>query len=888
MQIDRILDAISDQVSEVDRHSLLRYIILLLASALVLLVIYKFTFVLSQLIHNHKFRKNAVVLRILPQNTSDILLTERFIMYLHGLLLNTKWRVITEGQPYIAYEIVGRHKRIEFFVWLPAPFKKSIEEQIYINYPDCVVEEVEDHMVPLHVARKKIRQLKKQHREGSFKRKIKKLYVRGMEMKLGYNNVFPTAEKVDIVDTILGGMTGLEWHEKLVLQVILKPLDRQWQVRGRKIIKDYEKKGIRPDSARGREQMKEEISGFGEQLRNELGNKAHSQQRNRAVDNARTDRKEIREASEKVIKSGFATQIRILGIGFYGKGIKIRVRSLASAFHKLDGINRFKKKLVYPKRVFYQKVQRRYTYGERSRSILTPGELAGFFLRMPDLHLLVSEVVRNKLKQLPPPLINFEKERNVLGQIIFKSMMVKFGLKEEDARRHIHVIGGIGSGKSELLKYICLQAVDAGKGLVLMDPHGKLADEVVQLIPKERLKDVLYYDFSDSEYPVPFNFMKVQGSRHKSKADIIDETAEEFLNIMKNVFSDSWGVRTEKIFRHTGKALMEANDGSLWNAKQMLKNREYRQKVVGKIRNIAVKDFWETEFIERQTASGGYKLDSEMKKAIDSPLTKLDRFLSSERILYMVAQDDCIDFDECINKNKIVIFKVPKGDLKEDNTQFLGNIVFSKLMMAFMSRKPEEMMHETLLLVDEVQNFVTTNPKDFEVLMDELRKYGVQFVMAHQRVSQIQPIISAVRDNVGTTVCFKLGEESSSYMSKGFAGYLESRDLEQLEMRYAYVRALVDGKKTDPFLLRTLDRREIDPEEGPAQFEAVREANRKARKSKSEVEKLLRSKLIDVEQIGSDFRQEEDADYINAANRFQAEERVPASREQSGLPKEWL
>jgi hypothetical protein len=97
---------------------------------------------------------------------------------------------------------------------------------------------------------------------------------------------------------------------------------------------------------------------------------------------------------------------------------------------------------------------------------------------------------------------------------------------------------------------------------------------------------------------------------------------------------------------------------------------------------------------------------------------------------------------------KIVLFKIPQGDLKEDNTKFLGNIIFSKLMMAFMSRTPEEMKHETLMIADEVQNFVTTNPKDFELLMDELRKYGVCFVMAHQRVPQIQSIISAVRDTL--------------------------------------------------------------------------------------------------------------------------------------------
>jgi siroheme synthase (precorrin-2 oxidase/ferrochelatase) len=429
------------------------------------------------------------------------------------------------------------------------------------------------------------------------------------------------------------------------------------------------------------------------------------------------------------------------------------------------------------------------------------------------------------------------------------------------------------------------QAINDGKGVIVMEPHGKLVDEIAQLVPEERQKDVLYFDFSDSEYPVPFNFMKVQQGKNKrkSKSDLIDETAEEFLNIMKNIFSDSWGIRTEKIFRHTGKALMEAGEGGLWNAKQMLKNKDYRSKVVKKVKNIAVKDFWTTEFTGKTASDGTFRLDSDIRNAIDSPLTKIDRFLSSERVLYMVGQEECIDFDECINSNKIVLFKIPKGDLKEDNTKFLGNIIFSKLMMAFMSRTPEEMKHETLMIADEVQNFVTTNPKDFELLMDELRKYGVCFVMAHQRVPQIQSIISAVRDNVGTTVCFRLGEESSSYMQKSFDGFLECKDLEKLENRYAYVKTLVDGKKTDPFLIKTLDKEDVPEEVASKRLSTIIELNRDKRRSRDEIEKELRKRIEDFDTVINDFKQEMDNDYVSAFTGSGNDDQDGAC-----LPDEWV
>lgn len=844
--------------------------------------------------NNKRLREKAILIKITPQNTADILVTEQFLMYLHGLLINTKWRVWTEGQPYLSYEIVGRHKAIEFYMWIPRRYKKVIEEQIYVCYPDCIVEEVKDHMLKLSELKEQERISKKGETEESIKRE--KIQIHGMEVRLGLSYIFPIADKIDIMNSILASITGLEKHEKIVLQMIVKPLDRSWQNRGRALYKTYEKKGIHPNSNKFAG-LSDELTDLKSQLYDELLLTYSPLKQKKANDTTRADREEMKEAAKKVLKSGFEVQIRILGTGYYGRGILDKVRSVASAFNKVDYINRTKKSPVYFREQFYTNVQERKISFIQRDNILTPGEMAGFILRMPDKKLNISEVTRNKLIQLPPPLMEFEKKKNIIGNIIYKGQEIPFGLRPQDARRHIHMIGGIGVGKSVELENMFVAAALEGRGAILLEPHGELSDNIlntlVQKLPEKRLEDILFYDFSDSEWPIPFNFMKIyfdQLSR-MSRSDMVDETAEEFMNIMKQIFSDSWGIRTEKIFRHTGKALMEADQGGLWNAKQMLKDRKYRKKVIKSIKNVAVKDFWETEFVEKKQANGTYKLDSEMRNAIDSPLTKLDRFLSSERILNMVAQDDCINFKECINGNKIVIFKIPKGVLKEENTKFLGNIVFSKLMMAFMARNPEEMKQDTLVMADEVQNFVTTNPKSFEMLLDELRKFGVQFVMAHQRVSQIEPIISAVMDNVGSTVCFRVGVESSRYMQKVYDKFLVASDLEQLENRYAYCRALVNGQKTDPFLIKTLDRFELDPEKSKEKVQKVIDLNRANRKPKEEVEKELKEKIkVDPESENTDFKDELDDDYINnRANVIRIETRYEQT-EKSGmpsLPKEW-
>lgn len=835
--------------------TLFKFVIIVLIIVTAMILIYQLSNYIAQAYHARKYMKDAAVIRILPQNAAELQRIEQLLMYFHGLLLNTKWRTLSEGQPYLSWEVVGRHKQIEFFVWVPRRFKKTVEDQIYVCYPDCVVEEVADHMIPLKVIKQKLKQIKELKKAGEFEKDIKGLMIRGFKIKNGYSYVFPIAERKNIIDTILAAMTDLEWHEKLMVQVLIKPVGREWQTKGRRAIKHFEKKGIRPGQAAFLKDMETEWHNLKNEVLKEIASKGSGSTRV-VNDNTRTERQEIRAASEKVLKSGYEVEIRILGIGFFGKGIRDRVRGVAAAFNNLDHFNRLKKERIFAGNLYYHRCQKRFMPVQKRYNILIPGELAGFTFCLPEMELRLSEIRRNTQVQLPPPVVKFETEKNIIGNIIYKANVMPFGLKPQDARRHVHIIGGIGVGKTELLKRLFQEKVRENKGVILMDPHGELSDELLQLIPEEHMDRVLFYDFSDSEYPVPFNFMKIYPDENMSRSDIVNETAEEFLNIMKQTFSDSWGVRSEKIMRQVAYALMEANQGNIWHAKQMLKDREYRQRIKSMIRNIAVHEFWEREFGETKDKLGRYKLDSETRSAIESPLTKLDRFLSSERIFNMTAQEECINFKECVNGNKIVIFKIPKGILKPDNTKFIGNIVFSKTKMAFMSRSKEEMKNETLLLIDEFQNFIPNNPAEIESLMDELRKYGVQAVLAHQRVKQIESVLSAIMDNVGTSICFRVGTESSGYMTKVFAPFLESHHLEKLENRFAYCKVMVDGKKTDPFLMKTLDREEVDPEEGKNRANEILKLNRKNRKSKEEVQKELRRKIQNYDEVCSEFKQE--------------------------------
>src|SRR5205809_6559157 len=82
-----------------------------------------------------------------------------------------------------------------------------------------------------------------------------------------------------------------------------------------------------------------------------------------------------------------------------------------------------------------------------------------------------------------------------------------FGLSPADRRQHTYVIGKTGSGKSTLLRNLILQDIEAGRGVGLIDPHGDLAEEIVAAIPRWRTDHLIYFNPSDTEFPVGLNLL---------------------------------------------------------------------------------------------------------------------------------------------------------------------------------------------------------------------------------------------------------------------------------------------------------------------------------------------------------------------------------------------
>lgn len=368
----------------------------------------------------------------------------------------------------------------------------------------------------------------------------------------------------------------------------------------------------------------------------------------------------------------------------------------------------------------------------------------------------------------------------------YRGGLIPFGIKTDDRRRHMYLIGKTGMGKSTMLENMIIQDIRAGRGLAVVDPHGDLVEKIVNYIPSYRINDVIYLNPADVEFPIAFNILESVDPTHRHLV------ASGLIAVFKKIWADSWGPRLEHILRNTILALIEYPGSTLLGVTRMLVDKVYRKKVVDHLTDPIVKAFWRDEF-----ASFNDKFRSEAVSPIQN---KIGQFLSSSIIRNIVGQPkSTIDMREIMDNGKILLLNLAKGRIGEDNAGLLGAMMITKIQLAAMSRIdiPEQQRRDFILYVDEFQNFAT---ESFASILSEARKYRLDLVIAHQFIEQLDETVqAAVFGNVGSIICFRVGAADAEFLAKEFTPVFEEPDLLNLTKYDIYLKLMIDGVASEPF-----------------------------------------------------------------------------------------
>src|SRR6056297_3719133 len=377
------------------------------------------------------------------------------------------------------------------------------------------------------------------------------------------------------------------------------------------------------------------------------------------------------------------------------------------------------------------------------------------------------------------------------AETTFRNRKQRFGIKADDRRRHMYLIGKTGMGKSTLQENMIVEDIHAGRGVALVDPHGDLAEKIIHYIPKERINDVIYFNPGDTEYPIAFNVVE------QVDPDMSHLVAAGLIGVFRKLWADSWGPRLEYILRNAILAILDYPGATLLAVTRMLSDKSFRKKVITKIKDPVVKSFWVNEF-------AGYA-DKFAAEAVSPIQNKVGQFLSSSLIRNIVGQvKSSIDVRKVMDEGEILIMNLSKGRIGEDNSALLGAMMITKIQLAAMSRvdTPENERKDFYLYIDEFQNFST---ESFANILSEARKYRLSLIMAHQYLEQLSDAVkAAVFGNVGTMLTFRVGAADAEELVKEFSPTFTEEDILNLPKFEMYLKLMIDGLASDPFSARGL------------------------------------------------------------------------------------
>lgn len=370
-----------------------------------------------------------------------------------------------------------------------------------------------------------------------------------------------------------------------------------------------------------------------------------------------------------------------------------------------------------------------------------------------------------------------------------------FGIKRNDRRQHMYVIGKTGVGKSGLLHNLIAQDIMNGEGLCVVDPHGELVESVLNMIPPERKDDVVYFNPADRDFHIGFNPMDLPDPKYKHLV------ASGLMGIFTKIWSNVWSARMEYILNNAVLALLETPNTTLLGIPRILTDKQYRQKIIDKVQDPVVKAFWLNEFEQWQ--------DKFRNEAIAPIQNKVGQFLSTDIIRNVVGQSkSTIDIFKLMNEKKIFLINVSKGRIGEDNSALLGAMLITKIQLSAMERVriPEHERQDFYLYVDEFQNFATDS---FASVLSEARKYRLNLIIAHQYIGQLVTDVSTkVRDavfgNAGTMIMFRVGAADAEFLEAEFTPEFMIQDMVNLPNYHIYLKLMVGGITCRPFSAATL------------------------------------------------------------------------------------
>lgn len=711
--------------------------------------------------------------------TDENISKAEFIYSIVSSTLQSGFKSSFYGQRHVGFEIVCLHGVVNLYSAVPITLVEVVKQAIVSAYPSARLEEVADYNVF--------------NKAGGITGTI------GGELTLKENFGYPIATYRDIkrdpMQSVLNALSALDKQDGVSIQILIRPAKQGWT---------KEASALASKKRKGNEKKKGVSQGLGwfNQILSALNappEDKSSGSSSSGGSNLSSHEQEILDAiDDKTKHSGFETTIRIIVSSNVSQRSQDILSNVVASFALFDapGKNGFKWSLAQDIEEFTTAYIMRFFPPAHDKNILNSVELATLFHFPQQDDIPTSQLTRQDSKQVDGPR-NVPDHGLLLGYNLFRGIKKPIRIALEDRQRHIYAVGQTGTGKSTFLENLALQDMLMGNGFAFIDPHGDTAEKLLDMVPKERTEDVIYFCPADTDYPLGLNVFEAETDDQK------DFVIQEVINVLYKLYDPQRqgiiGPRYEHLFRNAALTVMAGPDGgSFIDIPKLFRDKDYVTQKLQHVTDKNVREFWLKEMPQSQRSN-------DFGEVVSWFVSKFGAFLSNGMMRNIIGQTkSSFDLRQIMDNKKILIVNLSKGRTGELNSKLLGMIFVMKFQAAAMSRAniPENDRVDFCLYVDEFQNFSTDS---FATIMSEARKYRLNLVVANQFTTQLtEEIRDAVFGNVGTTVAFRIGQNDIDALTRYFQPLFDADDLLRIPNRNTIVRTLIGGVPTQPFSMATI------------------------------------------------------------------------------------
>ncbi|MBI5151450.1 MAG: type IV secretion system DNA-binding domain-containing protein [Candidatus Pacebacteria bacterium] len=670
---------------------------------------------------------------------------EQMFAGLHSLK-NDGWFAFLKHEDHFAIEVVALHEDIKFYISCSEHLRDFIEKQVNGAYPGAEIQVVDEPNIFSEGGKVTFATLKEKDSEYFPIKTYKDL---------------PT----DSLSLLTSALSKMQEGEGAVVQFVIEPESEGWQNKGRSYLASTKKREADPQKA------------------------SYS-----------NDPKKLDSIDGKVSKPGFRTIIRIVVNSTNEQSANSHLTNIVGSFGQFTSPqNSLEKPRIWLKQLFMIDFIYRYMplFGWRT-SIFNSEELATM-IHFPNKTVETHHIHWLKAKSSPAPA-SIPTSGLYIGKSLYRGVSKPIYISEKDRQRHMYIVGKTGTGKSEFLKDMILQDIRAGKGMAVIDPHGELVEDLLQMMPPDRAEEVIYFNPSYTERPMGLNMMEAETEEQ------MHFVAGSIIGLMYKLYDPHKtgiiGPRFEHAIRNAMLTIMATPGSTFIELVRVLTDQKFLQELLPQVKDPIVRRYWTDQIAQTS--------DFHKSEVLDYIVSKFGRFITNKTMRNIIGQSkSAFNLREVMDNGKILLVNLSKGSLGEEDAKFLGLIMVPKILAAAMSRVnvPMEQRRDFYLYVDEFQNFAT---QDFATILSEARKYKLNLVVANQFVAQIEEDVkNAVFGNVGTLVTFRVGVPDANFLQHEFAPIFTEGDLTNIERFHVYVKTIVGNEPVPAFsmdLTRDVDK----------------------------------------------------------------------------------